>query len=92
MREQAKQNVPGKGTGFGLDSGETRPYAPPMPDPVHQDAPRSIGAILRQIGPGLILTASIVGSGEVIATPKLAAEAASRSKGSGNASPRTPAP
>jgi manganese transport protein len=46
-----------------------------MPDPVHQDAPRSIGAILRQIGPGLILTASIVGSGEVIATPKLAAEA-----------------
>ena len=40
-----------------------------------QDAPKSFGQILRQVGPGLILTASIVGSGEVIATPKLAAEA-----------------
>lgn len=40
-----------------------------------QDAPKSFGQILRLIGPGLILTASIVGSGEVIATPKLAAEA-----------------
>lgn len=46
-----------------------------MSSPETQDAPRSFGSILRQIGPGLILTASIVGSGEVIATPKLAAEA-----------------
>lgn len=40
-----------------------------------QDAPKNFGQILRLIGPGLILTASIVGSGEVIATPKVAAEA-----------------
>jgi manganese transport protein len=40
-----------------------------------QNAPTSFGQILRHVGPGLILTASIVGSGEVIATPKLAAEA-----------------
>lgn len=40
-----------------------------------QAAPESLAQILKQIGPGLILTASIVGSGEVIATPKLAAEA-----------------
>lgn len=46
-----------------------------MSSPATQDAPTSFGAILRHIGPGLILTASIVGSGEVIATPKLAAEA-----------------
>jgi Mn2+/Fe2+ NRAMP family transporter len=31
--------------------------------------------ILRHIGPGLILTASIVGSGELVVTPKLASEA-----------------
>ncbi|MBM3824042.1 MAG: divalent metal cation transporter [Verrucomicrobia bacterium] len=41
----------------------------PMP------APARFGSILRFIGPGLILTASIVGSGELIMTPKLAGEA-----------------
>lgn len=46
-----------------------------MSSPQTQDAPVKFGQILRYIGPGLILTASIVGSGEVIATPKLAAEA-----------------
>ena len=40
-----------------------------------QNAPTQMSQIMRYIGPGLILTASIVGSGEVIATPKLAAEA-----------------
>tara|TARA_Y100001934_G_scaffold257497_1_gene326700 strand:+ start:9202 stop:10560 length:1359 start_codon:yes stop_codon:yes gene_type:complete len=40
-----------------------------------QEPPASFGQILKYIGPGLILTASIVGSGEVIATPKVAAEA-----------------
>jgi manganese transport protein len=38
-------------------------------------APTSWLVILRHIGPGLILTASIVGSGELIVTPKLAGEA-----------------
>jgi Mn2+/Fe2+ NRAMP family transporter len=36
-------------------------------------APTSVGGILRQLGPGLIITASIVGSGELIVTPKLGA-------------------
>src|SRR5688572_14939418 len=38
-------------------------------------APVNWAVILRHIGPGLILTASIVGSGELIVTPKLAGEA-----------------
>jgi Mn2+/Fe2+ NRAMP family transporter len=36
-------------------------------------APTRVSAVLRQLGPGLILTASIVGSGELIVTPKLGA-------------------
>ncbi|MDZ4402041.1 Nramp family divalent metal transporter [Prosthecobacter sp.] len=40
-----------------------------------EPAPSHWAAILRSIGPGLIITASIVGSGEVIATPKVAGEA-----------------
>jgi Mn2+/Fe2+ NRAMP family transporter len=39
------------------------------------DAPIRLLPALRFIGPGLILTASIVGSGELIVTPKLAGEA-----------------
>jgi manganese transport protein len=38
-------------------------------------APRTLSGILRQLGPGLIITASIVGSGELIVTPKLGASA-----------------
>lgn len=37
-------------------------------------APRKLGGILRQLGPGLIISATIVGSGELIVTPKLGAE------------------
>lgn len=44
----------------------------PLPTPT-QVAPTSVGGILRQLGPGLIITASIVGSGELIVTPKLGA-------------------
>ncbi len=36
--------------------------------------PRSLAASLRYIGPGLILTAGIVGTGELVATPNVAAE------------------
>ncbi|MDQ5978920.1 MAG: hypothetical protein QG602_1894 [Verrucomicrobiota bacterium] len=36
--------------------------------------PRSLGGVLREIGPGLIISAVIVGSGELIVTPKLGAE------------------
>lgn len=36
--------------------------------------PTHLGGVLRQIGPGLIISAVIVGSGELIVTPKLGAE------------------
>ena len=38
------------------------------------DPPRRLGSILRRIGPGLVLSASIVGSGELIATTTLGAK------------------
>ena len=38
------------------------------------EPPRSFGGILKRIGPGMILSASIVGSGELIATTTLGAE------------------
>jgi len=39
-----------------------------------QLAPKSLGAILRRMGPGLIISANIVGSGELIATTLLGAQ------------------
>jgi manganese transport protein len=39
------------------------------------DPPTTLGAKLRLLGPGLVLTASIVGSGELMATTRLGAEA-----------------
>jgi manganese transport protein len=45
-----------------------------QPDSSPRMAPTHWAVILRHIGPGLILTASIVGSGELIVTPKLAGE------------------
>lgn len=38
------------------------------------DPPRRFGAVLRQLGPGLIVAGSIVGSGELIATTKVGAQ------------------
>lgn len=40
--------------------------------------PTTRGGMLRQVGPGLIISAMIVGSGELIVTPKLGAEAGFR--------------
>lgn len=40
-----------------------------------RDAPRSVTGILRQLGPGLIIAGSVVGSGELIATTIAGAEA-----------------
>lgn len=40
-----------------------------------RDPPRTLGAILRSIGPGLIVTANIVGTGELIMTTRLGAQA-----------------
>ena len=49
-------------------------------DPYHlgrediEDPPRKFSAIFRRIGPGLILAGSVVGPGELVATPVLGAE------------------
>ncbi len=40
--------------------------------------PTTLRGMLRQVGPGLIISAMIVGSGELIVTPKLGAEAGFR--------------
>jgi Mn2+/Fe2+ NRAMP family transporter len=43
------------------------------PNVVAEPAPTGLRGIARQLGPGLIITAVIVGSGELIVTPKLGA-------------------
>lgn len=45
------------------------------PESHHAPAPTRPREILRQLGPGLIITATIVGSGELVVTPKLGAGA-----------------
>lgn len=40
-----------------------------------QEPPRTLGATVRKLGPGLVIAASIVGSGELIATTKTGAQA-----------------
>ncbi len=49
--------------------------ADPDDNPDVQDPPRTVWGILRSIGPGIIITANIVGTGELIATTKLGAQA-----------------
>ncbi len=54
------------------------PDAPTPPPSEPQDVrapPKTIGGILRHLGPGLIIAGSIVGSGELIATTATGAEA-----------------
>ncbi len=61
----------------------TNPHESPSPDldndpetiDVIENPPRSISGILSHLGPGLIIAASIVGSGELIATTKTGASA-----------------
>ncbi len=51
----------------------------PAPTPAaSMPPPTTLGGMLRQVGPGLIISAMIVGSGELIVTPKLGAEAGFR--------------
>jgi manganese transport protein len=50
------------------------PHALPKAINGPHDPPRTIGAIIQQLGPGLIIAASIVGSGELIVTTKLGAD------------------
>ena len=51
------------------------PHTPSDPQADIQSPPKSLGGILRRLGPGLIVAGSIVGSGELIATTKTGAEA-----------------
>src|SRR5580693_7566921 len=53
---------------------ETRDLYALMPDAI-QEPPHSLSKAIRQIGPGLILAASIVGTGELINTTSLGAKA-----------------
>jgi Mn2+/Fe2+ NRAMP family transporter len=41
---------------------------------VHKLPPKNLGGILKELGPGLIISANIVGSGELIVTTKLGAD------------------
>src|SRR5690348_17746579 len=52
---------------------ENDPYA--LPADAIQEPPNSLTEAVKQIGPGLILAASIVGTGELINTTGLGAEA-----------------
>ena len=54
--------------------GEAETVTNPEPDDT-RDPPKTIGGILRHLGPGLIIAGSIVGSGELIATTIVGAEA-----------------
>ncbi len=47
----------------------------PNAQPTTQDPPTTLRGILKQLGPGLIIAGSIVGSGELIATTAVGAEA-----------------
>lgn len=47
---------------------------PAVESSTRRPPPRSFGGVVRQLGPGLIISAVIVGSGELIVTPKLGAE------------------
>lgn len=66
-----KQDDAGRAEGASMPNTSVAGDAGHAPEP----APRTLGALLRQLGPGLILSSIIVGSGELIVTPKLGAEA-----------------
>ena len=51
------------------------PSIDPMPEANVVPPPTTLGGILRQLGPGLIIAGSVVGSGELIATTKTGAQA-----------------
>ena len=60
---------------LGPPDGPAEPFDPYRLDPRDvSDPPRSVADALKQIGPGMVLAASIVGSGELIATTTLGAQ------------------
>jgi manganese transport protein len=69
---QLRPDAPGARPSASHEGGETfDPYA--LTPEAIEEPPRSIGRTLLQIGPGLILAGSIVGTGELIATTNLGA-------------------
>lgn len=54
---------------------QAKPDLYALPKDAIQEPPHSLGKAIRQIGPGLILAASIVGTGELINTTSLGAKA-----------------
>jgi Mn2+/Fe2+ NRAMP family transporter len=69
MSEQPPSVPPGDSQTYTSDSSAETPASE------IQSPPNTLGGILRRLGPGLIIAASIVGSGELIATTKTGAEA-----------------
>jgi len=57
----------------GTHSAPGTPSALRTPDSAPIEAPTTLRGLLRHLGPGFIITATIVGSGELIVTPKLGA-------------------
>ena len=68
--EQIPQDDGAAPTTAGTTTAETRTENSDIQEP-----PTSFGGIFRKLGPGLIIAASIVGSGELIATTKTGAQA-----------------
>ncbi len=58
-----------------VDGVAGKSQSPPGDGSLIQEPPRTLGATLLRLGPGMIVAGSIVGSGELIATTKAGAEA-----------------
>ena len=87
-RRLAQERFRGVIRGRGNDAGSLHALTSPTPEPAPprpdlaphpfsmvQSPPHTVGGILGRLGPGLIIAASIVGSGELIGTTKTGAEA-----------------
>ncbi|MHC4594265.1 MAG: hypothetical protein ACYS19_04895 [Planctomycetota bacterium] len=57
------------------DNVRSNKESPPADTSLVREPPRTLGATLLRLGPGMIVAGSIVGSGELIATTKAGAEA-----------------
>jgi len=57
------------------DNTPNNEQTPPVEASMVREPPRTLGATLLRLGPGMIIAGSIVGSGELIATTKTGAEA-----------------
>src|SRR5512136_2533526 len=72
IKEEAMDSQTAVSEGREVEKGHFDPY---QLDPSHiLDPPQKMGEIMKKIGPGIVLSASIVGSGELIATTTLGAK------------------